>query len=190
MRFADRKTISPGYFREIACRGHGVKIDREVGMGHLRLEDALQAVAAQEFRSKTVKVKSILCRIKRRKERNALNVVPVVVGDEDMRVRQSCPVAAAKRFPSMRKPGAAIQDEARRRREWSVRGKACFRRSATWPGPPSAWIRARPRSSVWLLRSPLLRNSFGPRATRIRVHQRLGRRKRRKLKVSAMVGAR
>ena len=79
-------------------------------MGHLRLEDALQAVAAQEFRSKTVKVKSILCRIKRRKERDALNVVPVVMGYEDMRVHGL--VRGRRQTVSEdAQAGAAIQDK-------------------------------------------------------------------------------
>jgi len=78
-RFAYMEAISAGNVGEIATRGHRLEIHREIRVGHLRFKDALQAVASDKLGSKTVKVKFVLRRIERRKKRNALNVVPVVM---------------------------------------------------------------------------------------------------------------
>ena len=59
-RFSYAKAVAAGHVGEIENRGHSLQVHREIGMGHLRLEDTFQALAAEKFRSKTVKVKFVL----------------------------------------------------------------------------------------------------------------------------------
>ena len=48
-RFPYAKAVSAGNFGEIALRGHRLEVHREIRMRHLRLKNALQAVAVREI---------------------------------------------------------------------------------------------------------------------------------------------
>ena len=108
----DDEFIVARNFGELAGSRHGAQVHGKVGVGHLRLKDSLQAVAAEEFRTKAIKVEAILRRVQRGKEGNALDVVPVVVANEDVglegeRGRRFRPATAEDADAS-----AAIEDEA------------------------------------------------------------------------------
>src|SRR5579883_833380 len=110
-RFADRETIAPSNIGEFAICGHSMEVDREVGMSHLRFENALEAILPDEFRSETVKMKLVVRRIQGREKGDALNVVPMVVGHEDVGLNG---FFGGGRQAIAKNPqaGAAIEDEA------------------------------------------------------------------------------
>src|SRR6266481_6392627 len=62
------KLISSADFCKFPARRHGADVDREIGMRHLGLENALQTVAPEILRTETIKMKTILFRVQRRKK--------------------------------------------------------------------------------------------------------------------------
>ena len=124
-------------------------------MRHLRFKHALQAVVAQKFRAETIKVELAARGIERREKGNALDVVPMVVRDEDMRFQGRVCRLRGPSSAQHAQPGAAVQNERRAVRQSAVRGTACCRRNAMSRGPPSASSPARPRSSTELCCPPL-----------------------------------
>jgi hypothetical protein len=80
----DKETVSAVHFTESSFCAHGGEIDRKVGQGHLRFEDLPQRIAAQEFRTETVEMELVLFDIKGSEKGQSLNVVPMIVGNEDM----------------------------------------------------------------------------------------------------------
>src|SRR5712671_4630881 len=110
---ADSKGVSAADFFELALRVHGRHVHWKIGYGHLRFEHLLQAVAAQKFRTETIKLKLVLFRVQRGEKRNSLNVIPVIVGDKDMRFRRA---ACSRRISAITQHAqacAAIQNELR-----------------------------------------------------------------------------
>src|SRR5205085_7602174 len=71
---------------EVAMRGHLCHVDREVRIGHLLFDRALQSAAAAGRVEEEVIVR--IC-IKRKKERDALDVVPMEMREEDVRVNRT-----------------------------------------------------------------------------------------------------
>src|SRR5579872_677606 len=111
-RIANREGIAAGDFAELALRRHGAQIHREVRVSHLRLEDALQAVAAEEIGPEAIEVKGVLRGVKRSKKRDALNMIPMIVGDEDMRADGVLTRRGGPAVAEHAEAGAAIEDEA------------------------------------------------------------------------------
>ena len=72
--------IAAGDLAELARGRHHAQVHREIGTRDLRFENFAQTLGPEIFRLKTVKVKSVLRLVKGMEERNALNVIPVVVG--------------------------------------------------------------------------------------------------------------
>ena len=105
--------VAVAHLGKFARRRHRGNVHREIRMGHLRFEDLFQAVRPEEPRAKTVKVEAVALRIERRKKRNPLDVVPVVVGDEDMRLGGLRSVRSHPAVPEHAQPGAAVQDKLR-----------------------------------------------------------------------------
>ena len=108
--------IAAADFRKFALGAHGVQVDWKIRIGHLRFKDTLQAARSQVLGPETVKMKAILFRIQRRKKRNALDVVPVVVRHENVRLvlfRLLCGFQVASQHAQS---GTAIEDHAGARR--------------------------------------------------------------------------
>src|ERR1700730_14081987 len=84
-RAGDFNLISAADFGEVASRRHGADIDGKIGMRHLRLKNALQAIASEILGPETIELQTVLLRIEWRKERNSLNVIPVVVRHKNVR---------------------------------------------------------------------------------------------------------
>ncbi|MCU1342967.1 MAG: hypothetical protein JWN92_2390 [Candidatus Acidoferrum typicum] len=102
-------------------------------MRHLCLKHALQTVASEILRTKTIEMQTVLLRVERGKKRNSLNVIPVIVGHKNVRLD---PVRFRLRFqvPSKHaEPGSTIQNYSRslRRGKFQARGI-----SAVTPGSP------------------------------------------------------
>ncbi len=85
-RVVQSEAVATRHFGKLAPRGHRTKIHREVGISHLCLKDALQALGADEFRTKAMEAERIAGRIEGCKERDSLYVVPMVVRDKNIRV--------------------------------------------------------------------------------------------------------
>ena len=149
-RIPKLKSIATGHFCELAACGHRTQIHREVWVRHLRLENALQAVVAQEFGPKTVEVKLISRRIEGRKKRNALDYDPNdsasrICAPRGPRLPHRRPIAFPVCAARCRSLGSMESRPA-----WSVRGMVYSRRNAKSRDPPSASNPGRPRSSVSL----------------------------------------
>ncbi len=97
--FPDGERVSARDLFEFSFRVHRRQIHGEIRQRHLRFKDLLQAVAPENFRAETIELKFIVFGVKRREERNPLNVIPVIMRDENVRLRAgagagSCPAAA------------------------------------------------------------------------------------------------
>ena len=75
-----------------------IRDSREIGTRDLSFKSFAQALGPEIFRLKTVKVKTVLRLVKRMEEWNALDVIPVVVSHQDMRVNS---VLGGLFFPSI-----------------------------------------------------------------------------------------
>src|SRR5258708_36942173 len=84
---ADSKGVPAANFLELTLRVHRRHVHWKIGHGHLRFEHLLQAVAAQKFRTETIKLKLVLFRVQRCEKGNSLNMAPAIVGDKNMRFR-------------------------------------------------------------------------------------------------------
>ena len=78
----------------------------------MRLEDPFEAIAAEKFGTKAIEVEAIAGRVEGGEKRDALDVVPVIVADEDVglesgRGRRLRPAAAEHT-----NAGATVEDEA------------------------------------------------------------------------------
>src|SRR6516225_9733771 len=80
--FADGERFSSVQFVKFPFRAHHRHVHRKVRYGHLRLEHLLQAVAAQEFRAEAIKLKFVVLDVERRKKRDSLNMIPVIMSDQ------------------------------------------------------------------------------------------------------------
>src|SRR5271169_2618399 len=83
---ADLETLASVQFAEFPPRTHGGKIDGEIRQRHLRLKNLPQRIPAKKLRPETVELEFILFHIKRREKRKSLDMVPVVVRDENVRL--------------------------------------------------------------------------------------------------------
>src|SRR5438445_11422486 len=157
--FSDSKAIPAGNVSEIANCRHCLEVHREIGMGHLRFKDALQAVTSDKFRSKTIEVKFILRRIKRGKEGNALNMVPVVMRNEDFglnllirRGRQPVTENPETRAAIQDQPATIRRDQLETRRVSAIapRGPVyCRRRSTHAPEAEFGHFFCHSRRKAW-----------------------------------------
>src|ERR1700751_1073420 len=135
--FSDGEGIAAGDFHKFLFGGHRGHVDGKIRSSHLGFEYLFQAVAAKVLRTKTIKMKSVVFGIQRRKERHTLNVVPVVMRDQNVRLwiaHTGCNHACGRRGPAAAqyaKAGAAIENKlcAVRRGEFKTR-----RVSAIAPG--------------------------------------------------------
>src|SRR5579863_3576592 len=82
--FADDESVSAADFHEFLLGDHGRHVDRKIGSGHLGFKYLLEAVAAEMLGTKTVEMKCVVFGIQRSEERNALNVIPVIVSDQNV----------------------------------------------------------------------------------------------------------
>src|ERR1700677_2090300 len=71
-------------FVEFAGSGHHGDVYGKIRAGKLGLEDLLQTVRTKILRLKAIKLKTILRFEKGTKEGNALDVIPVVMGNENV----------------------------------------------------------------------------------------------------------
>ncbi len=92
---------------------HRAYVHRKIRARKLRFEHLAKAVRAQILRLKTVEVEFVLRFKKRSEEGKALNVVPVVVRYEDVRVDTALPMRLCPEIPQHSHAGAAIEDEPR-----------------------------------------------------------------------------
>jgi len=108
--FPDAKRVAAVHFLELALGVHCRHVHREIRQRHLRFENLLQAVAAQKFRTETIKVKVIIFGVQRREKWDSLDVVPVIVGHQNMRFRSAFPVGRGPAAAQHAQSGAAIQN--------------------------------------------------------------------------------
>ena len=111
--FADGERFTSVHFVEFAFRGHHRHVHRKIRYGHLRFEHLLQAVGSQEFRAEAVKLKFVLLHVERRKKRDSLNMIPVVMGDQDVCSLAFFPAWCGPAVAQHAQPCPAIQYEAR-----------------------------------------------------------------------------
>src|SRR5262245_26232636 len=83
--FSNLETLAAFHFAKLSARGDLEKIDRKVWQCHLRLEYQPERVPPEQFRAKTVELNLVVLPVQGREKRQALNMVPVVMGDEDVR---------------------------------------------------------------------------------------------------------
>ena len=115
------------------CAHHG-HIDRKIRAGELRLKNLLQAVRAEIFGLKTIEMKAILRLEEGMKKRNALNMIPVVVSDEDVRFDALTALIGGELVAEAADSGAAIEDER------SPVGRAEFKAGSIAPIAPSVTL--------------------------------------------------
>src|ERR1700746_578649 len=108
-----------GYFVKRPTSCHRAYVHWKIRARQLSFEHFSKAVRAQIFRLKAVEVKFVLRFKKRSEEGKALNVVPVVVGHEDVRMDTALPMRLRPEIPQHPHTGAAIEDKPRsfRRRQ-------------------------------------------------------------------------
>ena len=85
--FANRERFASCYLLKFSLRAHRRHVHWKIRHRHLRFEDLLQAVAPQKFRAETVEMKSVVFHVEGGEKRYALDVIPVVVSDQDVRSR-------------------------------------------------------------------------------------------------------
>ena len=100
-------------FRKLAARVHQRQIHREIRARELRFQDLSQTVAAEIFRLEAVKVEIVLRQIERAEKRHTLNVIPMVVRDENVRLLGAVAIGICPMIPEHAYAGAAIEDETR-----------------------------------------------------------------------------
>jgi len=110
-RAVDFKLVAAGDFAEVARGGHGADVHGKVGAGELSLEDLAEAIGAKGLGLKTIEVEAVLRFKKRVEEGNALDVVPVVVGDEDVGLDAAAAEFFAPVVAEHAQAGAAIENE-------------------------------------------------------------------------------
>ena len=104
-RSMNLELLTAADFAEFATRGKHAQVHGEIRTSHLRFQDLAQAIAPKIFRFETVKVKAVLLLEERMKERNSLNVIPVIMRHQDVRVNPPMPPHRfSQRFPSSRIP--------------------------------------------------------------------------------------
>ena len=139
--FTELNCVAAGNFRVLALAVENTDVHREIGSGHLGLQDAFQAVFAEIFGLKAEEVEMIALGNKGEEKRQALDVVPVIVGHEDdgieRGVAQRLHVAAAQ----VAKTCAAIEDKA-----FAVRGHE-FEAGGVASIPPGAAVHGRGRAT-------------------------------------------
>src|SRR5579862_8948775 len=82
----DVPVLAAAYFTEGTGGGHHAHVHREVGIGELGLENAPQSVRPDAVRLKTVEMKPVLRLKEGAEKRYALDVVPVKMGHQDVRI--------------------------------------------------------------------------------------------------------
>lgn len=101
--------FNPLFFHvvKIAMCRHLAHIDWEVGVGHLLLNGALQATSAAGGVEEKIVVGVL---IKRLKEWNALDVIPVKVGEKDVGIDGGGTALGHEAFAEITESGSAIKD--------------------------------------------------------------------------------
>jgi hypothetical protein len=111
--FAYEKGVASSDFLEPAFGIHGGHVDRKIGQGHLSFEDLLEAVAAEVFGAETVEVEFVFFDVERGEEGDALDVVPVVVGDEDVGFWDAVAIRGGQAVAQHAEAGAAVENDLR-----------------------------------------------------------------------------
>ena len=93
---------------EVPVRPHGAHVDREVRVGHLLFQGLLHAAVVELV---GVKEELVLRVVERREEGDALDVVPVVVGQEDAGLDGLLAELFFQRVAERADAGAAVEDE-------------------------------------------------------------------------------
>src|SRR5712671_7144217 len=111
--FTDREGIAAGQFLEFASSAHGREVYREVRHSHLRFKDLFQAVATQKSGAEAVKVELIIFDIQGRKKWNSLNVVPVIMGHENVGLWGVRSARSSSAIAKHAQAGSAIENKLR-----------------------------------------------------------------------------
>jgi hypothetical protein len=109
--FTDVKAIAAIHFLKFAFGIHRRHVYWKIRQRHLRLKYLLQTVPAQVFRAETVKVKMIFFVIQRRKKRNSLDVIPVIMRYEDVRLRRLLRVGRSPAAAQHPQSSPAVQND-------------------------------------------------------------------------------
>jgi len=129
--FADLESVAAAQLAELSARAHGREVHGKIGQGHLRFEDLAQGVAAKKLRAEAVKLEFVILDVEGSEEGQTLDVVPVIVGDEDVGFGGPDGIIGAPAVSQHAKASAAIKNELR-----AIRGKEIQTRrvSAKAPG--------------------------------------------------------
>src|SRR5262249_42913505 len=100
-----------GYFVKRPPGRHRAYVHGKVGARKLRFQHLPKAVRPQIFRLKAVEIKFVRRFEEWPKEGKALDVVPVVVGHEDVRMDAALPMRIRPKIPQHPHARAAIEDE-------------------------------------------------------------------------------
>ncbi len=111
LRSANFPLLSRSYFVKRPPRRHRAHVHGKIRARKLRFQHFPKAVRTQIFRLKAVEVEFVLRFKKRSKERQALNVIPVVVRHKDVRMYAALPMRLRPKIPQHPHAGAAIEDE-------------------------------------------------------------------------------
>ena len=111
LRAVDVPGLAAGDFVKFASRAHHGHIDRKIWAGELGFKNLLQAMWTQIFGLKAVKMKTILGLEKGTEKRNALNVIPVVVRDQDVGFNAEAALIGSEQVAQAANSSAAIENE-------------------------------------------------------------------------------
>src|SRR5271154_1179998 len=98
---------------KFAGRGHQADFHRKVRFGELRFKHSSKTFGAEVFRLETIEVEAILRLKKRIEEWNALNVVPVVMRNKNVRFDAMAPVRLRPTVAEHSQSRAAVQNKSR-----------------------------------------------------------------------------
>ena len=106
---------------EFPLGGHHTHINGEIRLGELRFEHLSEAVGTKILRSKTVKMKTVARLKEGMKERYALNMIPVIVSDKNLRVDSVVTIQVRPLIAEHAQPRTAIEDK------WRPVGRSEFK---------------------------------------------------------------
>src|SRR5690348_13377778 len=109
----DIELVAAVDFRKFPRGMHQSQIHRKVRTGELRLKHLTKAVAAKILGWEAEKAEVVLRQVKRPEERDALNVVPVIVSDEDMSAKHVVAFDPRPLIAERPQAGAAIENDPR-----------------------------------------------------------------------------
>src|ERR1700730_1710408 len=110
---ADLKGFRIFQLPELPLGIHCRKIHREIGQCHLRFHHLSKRVLAEVLRTKTIKLKMIFFVVEWSEKRQPLNVIPVVMGNENVCLVAPALVRSAPAASKRAQTGSAIQNKLR-----------------------------------------------------------------------------